>query len=76
VEETAYIEELRDLYSLRNIIRMSKSLNMRCAGHVAQMGEKRTVYRILVEKPEGKRSLGKPRRRLVRMGWCRLDWSG
>jgi hypothetical protein len=47
-------EELRDLYSLRSIIRIIKSRRMRLAGHVARMGEKRNAYRLLVGKPEGK----------------------
>jgi hypothetical protein len=47
------------------IIRMIKSRRMRWAGHVARMGEKRNAYRILVGKPEGKRPLGRPRRRWV-----------
>jgi hypothetical protein len=46
-------EELHNLYSLPTIIRMMNSKRMRCAGHVARMGEKRNAYRILVEKPEG-----------------------
>jgi hypothetical protein len=45
------------------IIRMTKSRRMRWTGHVARMGEKRNAYRILVGKPEGKRPLGRPRRR-------------
>jgi hypothetical protein len=45
------------------IIRIIKSRRMRWAGHVARMREKRNSYRLLVGKPEGKRSLGKPRRR-------------
>jgi hypothetical protein len=56
-------EELNDLYSSPNIIRVIKSRNMRWAGHVARMGEGRGAYRILVGKPEGRRSLGRPRRR-------------
>jgi len=56
-------EELRDLYSLSNIVRVVKSRRKRWAGHVARMGEGRGVYRVLVGKPEGKRPLGKPRRR-------------
>jgi hypothetical protein len=48
-------EELHSLYSLPNIIRMIKSRRMRWTGHVARMGDKRTAYRILVGKPEGKR---------------------
>ena len=56
-------EELSDRYSLLNIVRVVKSRRMRWAGHVARMGEKRGVYRVLVGKPEGKRPLGKPRRR-------------
>jgi len=56
-------EELRDCYSLPNIVRVVKSRRMRWAGHVARMGEERGVYRVLVGKPEGKRPLGRPRRR-------------
>ena len=55
-------EEVNDLYS-PNIVRGIKSRRMRLAGHVAPMGEKRCVYRVLVGKPEGKRPLGRPRRR-------------
>jgi hypothetical protein len=58
-------EELHNLYSSPNIIRMIKSRKMRWAGLVARMGEKRNAYRILVENPEGKRPLGRPRRRWV-----------
>jgi hypothetical protein len=54
-------EELHNLYSSPNIIRMIKSRRMRWAGHVARIGEKRNAYRILVGKPEGKRPLGRPR---------------
>jgi hypothetical protein len=57
-------EELHNLYSSPSTIRM-KSRRMRWERHVARMGEKRNAYRILVGKPEGKRSLGRPRRRLV-----------
>jgi len=56
-------EELRDLYSLPNIVRVVKSRRMRWARHVARMREGRGVHRVLVGKPEGKRPLGKPRRR-------------
>ena len=56
-------EELNDLYSLPNIVRVVKSRRMRWAGHVARMGEDRGVHRMLVGKPEGKRPLGRPRRR-------------
>ena len=58
-----YNEELRDLYSLPNILRVVKSRRMRWAGHVARMGEGRGVHRVLVGKPDGKRPLGRPRRR-------------
>jgi hypothetical protein len=47
------------IYTLPSIIRIIKSRRMRWAGHVAQMGEKRNVYRLLVGKPEGKRPLGR-----------------
>jgi hypothetical protein len=56
-------EELNDLYSSPNIIRVIKSRRMRSAGHVACMGEKRGAYRILVGRPEGRQPLGRPRRR-------------
>ena len=55
--------KLRDLYSLPKIVRVVKLRIMRWAGHVARMGQGRGVYRVLVGKPEGKRSLGRPRRR-------------
>ena len=56
-------EELNDLYSLPHIVRVVKSRRMRWAGHVARMGDDRGVHRVLVGKPEGKRPLGRPRRR-------------
>jgi len=56
-------EELRDLYSLPNIVWVVKSRRMRWAGHVVRMEEERGVHRILVRKPEGKKPLGRPRRR-------------
>ena len=55
--------ELSDLYCSPNIVRVIKSRRMSWAGHVARMGEKRGVYRVLVGKPEGKRPLGRPRLR-------------
>ena len=77
-------EELNDLYSSPNIVRVIKSRRMRWAGHVARMGEERGVYRVLVRKPEGKRPLGRPRRRWVDSIWMDLqevgcgyvDWIG
>jgi hypothetical protein len=57
-------EELRDLYSSPSIIRIIKSKRMRWAGHVGRMGEKTNAYKLLVGKPEGKRPLGRPRRRM------------
>jgi hypothetical protein len=77
-------EELRDLYSSPSIIRIIKSRRMRWVGHVAQMGEKRNAYRLLVGKTEGKTPLGRPRRRWVdnikmylgEVGWCDVDWIG
>jgi len=56
-------EELNDRYCSPNIIWVIKSRSMRWTGHVARMEERRGVYRVLVGKPEGKRLLGRPRRR-------------
>jgi hypothetical protein len=56
-------DELHDLYSSPNVVRVIKSRRMRWARHVARMGEGRGVYRVLVGRPEGKRPLGRPRRR-------------
>jgi len=75
-------EELSDLYSLPNIVHVVKSRRMRWAGHVARMGEERGVHRVLVGKPEGKRPLGRPRRRwenntnmdLQEVGCGGMDW--
>jgi len=75
-------EELNDLYCSPNIVRVIKSLRMRWAGHVARMEERRGVYRVLVGKPEGKRALGRPRRRwednikmdLQEVGCMYMDW--
>jgi hypothetical protein len=58
-------EELHNLCSSPNIIRMIKSRRMRWKGHVARMGATRNAYRILVGEPEGKRPLGRPRHRWV-----------
>jgi hypothetical protein len=55
--------EVHNLYSSLNIVRVIKSRRMRWSGHVACMGEGRGVYRVLVGRTEGKRPLGKPRRR-------------
>ena len=76
-------EELNDLYPSTNIVRVIKS-RMRWAGHVERMGEERGMYRVLVGKPEGKRPLGRPKRRWVdnirkdlqevRCGY--VDWIG
>jgi hypothetical protein len=56
-------EELHNFYSSPDIVRQVKSKRMRWAGHVARMGEERKVYKVLVGKSEGKRPLGRPRRR-------------
>ena len=56
-------EELNDLYFSPYIVRVINSKRMRWAGHVACRWKKRGAYRILVGKPEGKRTLGRPRRR-------------
>jgi hypothetical protein len=75
-------EELRDLYSSPSIIRIIKSRRMRWVGHVARMVETKNSYRLLVGKSEGKRPLGRPRRRWVdnigmdlgEVGWGDVDW--
>jgi hypothetical protein len=59
-----YNEELHSLYSSPNTVRVIKSRRMRWAGLVARMGERGGVYRVLTGRPEGKRPLGRPRRRL------------
>ena len=77
-------EELNDLYSSPNIVRVITSRKIRWAGHVAHMGEEKGVYRVLVGKPEGRRPLGRPRRRwmdnirmdLQEMGCGYMDWIG
>jgi len=77
-------EELKDLYSSPNFVRVIKSRRMRWAEHVARMGEERGVYRVLVGKPEGKRPLGRPRRTWVgnirmdlqEVGCRNVDWIG
>ena len=56
-------EELNELYSSPSIVRVIKSRRMRWTGHVARMEEGRGVNKVLVEKPGGKRPLGRPRRR-------------
>jgi hypothetical protein len=56
-------EELNDMHCSPNIVRVLKSRRMRWAGHVARMGKGRGVYRVLVGKPEGKRPVGRSRRR-------------
>jgi hypothetical protein len=74
-------EEPHDLYSSPSIIRIMKSKRMRWAGHVARMGEKKNVCRLLVGKSEGKRPLGRPRQRWVDnkidledVRWHDVDW--
>jgi hypothetical protein len=70
-------EELHNLYSSPNIIRIIKSRRMRWAGHVARMGEPRNAYRILVGKPEEKRPLGRPRLgRWTILKWILDRWDG
>jgi hypothetical protein len=72
-----YNEEPHNLYSSASIIGIIKSRRMRWAGHVAQMGEKRNVYRLLVGKSEGKSPLGRRRHSLVdRSGWFALGCYG
>jgi hypothetical protein len=70
-------KEFHILYSSPNIIRQIKSRGMRWAGHVARMGDERNVYRVLMGKPEGKKPLGRPRRRWedrIRMDLREIGW--
>jgi hypothetical protein len=75
-------EELHGLCSSPSIVRVIKARRMRWAGHVARMGEVRVAYNILVGRPEGRRPLGRPRRRwednikmdLKEMGFGDVDW--
>jgi hypothetical protein len=72
-------EERNDLYCSPNIVRVIKARRMRWAGHVAFMEEKRGVYRVLVGKPEGKRPVGRPRRRWednIKMDPQEVMWRG
>ena len=77
-------EELNDLYSSPNIVRVIKSRRMRWTGHVARMGEERGVYRVLLGKPEGRRPWRRPRHRWVdnirmdlqEVGCGYMDWIG
>jgi hypothetical protein len=79
-----YNEELHNFYTSTSIIRIVKSRRMWWAGHVARIGEKRNVYRLVVGKPEGKRPLGRPRSRwidnfkmdLLEIGVTVVDWIG
>jgi hypothetical protein len=71
--------ELHNLYSSPDIIRHIKSRRLRGAGHVARMGEERNVYSVLVGKPEGKRPLGRRRRRWedgIKMDHREIGWGG
>jgi hypothetical protein len=63
--ETHFAQVEHKGYSSPSIIRIIKSRRMRWVDHVARMREKRNAYRLLVGKPEGKRPLGRPRRRWV-----------
>jgi hypothetical protein len=77
-------KKLNELHSLASIIRIIKLRRTKWVGHTARMGEKRNAYMLLVGKPEGKRSLGRPSCRfvdnikidLVRIGLSGLDWIG
>jgi hypothetical protein len=69
--------KLHNLYSSLYITRQIKSRRMKWAGHVARMGEGRNLCRVLVGKPEGRKPLGRPRRRRedgIRMGLREIGW--
>jgi hypothetical protein len=71
--------ELNDLYNSPNIVRVIKSRRMRWVGHVARIGERKSLYRVLVGKPKGKTPLGRPRRRWednVKMGIQEVGFGG
>jgi hypothetical protein len=72
-------EELSGLYSSLNIVRVMKSRRMRWTGHVANIGERKYAYRILVGRPEGRRPLGKHRGRWeknIKMDLQEVGWGG
>jgi hypothetical protein len=77
-------EEVLELYSSPSTIRIIKSRRMRWAGYVERMGEKRKAFRLLIGKPDGNRSLRRPRRSWVdnirmdleEVGWGDVDWIG
>ena len=76
-----FILVIAEGYSSPNIVRVIKSRRMRWAGHVARIGDGRDVYMVLVGKPEGRRPLGRPRRRWednIRMDlrWDVGVWTG
>jgi hypothetical protein len=75
-------DELHNLFSSQNIVRVIKSRRMRWVAHVACIGEARDVYRVLVGRPKDKRPLGRPRHRwedkikmnLREIGICGANW--
>jgi hypothetical protein len=70
----AHDEKLHYVYASPNIIRVTKTRSMRWVGHVARMGEMRNEYNILVGRPDGKRILGKPRRKWEDNIRIDVDW--
>jgi hypothetical protein len=73
-------DELHSLYTSPNIVRVIKSRRMRWDGHVARMGEGSRVYRVSVERPEGKRPVGRPTRRWednikINLRETGIDWA-
>jgi hypothetical protein len=79
-----HTQDVANQCQYQNIIRIIKARRMRWEGHIARKGEKRNTYRLLVRKPEGRRPVGRPRRRwvdnirmdLVEVGWGDVDWVG
>jgi len=75
--KSLYNVKLNDLYSSSTILQVSKTKIMRWALYVARTGEKRSAFRVLVAKSEGKRPLGRTKRRCgIILSWISRNWEG